>query len=422
MRRQATSRLANACKAQHEQRCKFIYIVINNGTGRGARPQRTARRISRIPVAHVARGTLLTTVERRAIPAQTLQLEPRMSRRAATLTVFAALAALAAPLPAVDYSDEMQPRAEAALKRGLAFLSRTQRPDGSWGGWGGASCGITAACMLGFLGDGQVPGSGEYGPVVAKAIDYLVKHAQPTGLISLPGGQGGPAMYQHGLATLALSEAWGQSEDPRIREVLKKAIDLICNCQNQAGGWRYNPIMSDADLSVTVMQLMALRAAKDAGLDVAKDIIDAGIEYVKHCHNGRGQGRDGGFGYMPGGESGFARTGAGVTSLQVAGNYKATEVSEGIDYILRFKPLGKQDPGGFYYYGLYYGTMGLYQAQSISAAGRKAWTSWYPAVIGGLVSTQGKEGEWRGQYDPFETAMANLILSIPCRYLPIYQR
>ncbi len=124
----------------------------------------------------------------------------------------------------------------------------------------------------------------------------------------------------------------------------------------------------------------------------------------------------------PGGDSGFARTGAGVTSLQVAGNYKATEVSEGVEYLLQFRPLGTADPGGQFYYGLYYATNGIYQAQGIGDWGRKAWTAWYPAVVRSLVATQRPEGKWDGDYDPFSTAVPLLILAIPCRYLPIYQR
>jgi hypothetical protein len=230
-------------------------------------------------------------------------------------------------------------------------------------------------------------------------------------------------MYHHGLATLALAEAWGQSQDPRIRDVLKRAVELICQCQNPRGGWRYNPRVADDDLSATVMQLMALRAAKDAGLEVPKDVIDNGISYVKACHNGKGQGKDGGFAYQPGGESGFARTGAGVTSLQVAGNYKAAEVSEGVDFLMQFKPLGQRaENDAFYYYGLYYATMGTYQAQSIGAWGRKAWQAWYPAVTKSLIAAQKPEGKWDGPYDQFSTAVPLLILAIPCRYLPIYQR
>jgi hypothetical protein len=333
----------------------------------------------------------------------------------------AAAALCSAPLQASDYADDMQPAADAALKRGLNYLASTQRGDGSWGGYG-ASTGVTAVCTLGFLANGFVPGEGEFGTTTAKSVDYLIKHAKPNGLIYTD-GCGTAAMYNHGLATLALAEAWGQSQDPKIRDALKRAVELICACQNQRGGWRYNPVIADDDLSVTVMQLMALRAAKDAGIDVPKDVIDAGIQYVKWCHNGRGQGKDGGFAYAPGSDSGFARTGAGVTSLQVAGNYRANEVTEGVDYLLQFKPLGtREEQGGFYMYGLYYATMGIYQAQGIGAWGRKAWTAWYPAVIKSLTGSQAQDGHWDGGYDQFSTAIPLMILAIPCRYLPIYQR
>jgi prenyltransferase beta subunit len=336
------------------------------------------------------------------------------------LPLVALLATLGSAL-ASDFNDEMQPENEAAMKKGLAYLAATQRPDGAWSSGNGPSTGIVGACCVAFLANGQVPGSGEYGTVVAKGLDYLLKNAQPNGFI-FNGGEGGP-MYHHGLATLALAEAWGQSQEPQIRDALKRAVELICNSQNQRGGWRYQPHIGDDDLSASVMMLMALRAAKDAGLEVPKDVIDAGIAYVKSCHNGRGQGKDGGFAYTPGGDSGFARTAAGVTSLQVAGNYKAAEVSEGVDYLLKFKPLGTQTvEEGFYAYGLYYATMGIYQAQSIGSWGRKAWSSWYPAVTRSLVATQQADGHWTGSHDQFPTATALLILAIPCRYLPIYQR
>lgn len=326
------------------------------------------------------------------------------------------------PVGAVDFTDTMSPAAENAVKKGLAHLASTQRADGSWASWAGPTTGIVSSCALAFMAHGHVPGSGEHGQVVARAMDFLLKNAQPTGLLYRD-SMGPYPMYHHGLATLALAEAWGQSQDTRLRDALKRAVDLICASQNQQGGWRYQPRVSDSDLSATVMQLMALRAAKDAGMEVPKEVIDAGIAYVKLCHNSRGQGKDGGFAYQPGGESGFARAGAGVTSLQVAGNYKATEVSEGVDYLLQFKPLGTKDHDQhFYYYGLYYATMGIYQAQGIGAWGRKAWTAWYPAVVNSLVSSQKPDGKWEGPYDQFSTAVPLLILAIPCRYLPIYQR
>ncbi len=334
------------------------------------------------------------------------------------------LLALPVLLPAVDLTEDQTPAATAAVKKGLGWLAANQRPDGSWAGTVGSSTGGVASCTLAFLSNGHVPGSGEYGQVVSRSLEFIMRSAQPTGLLFKNGMGPGGIMYHHGLATLCLAEAWGETADPKMRECLRKAVDLICACQNQHGGWRYQPKISDDDLSATVMQLMALRAAKDAGMDVPKEVIDAGIEYVKRCHNGRGQGKDGGFAYQPGGESGYARAGAGVTSLQVAGNYKATEVSEGVDYLMDFEPIGKKPhpKDGFYYYGMYYATMGIYQAQSIGAWGRKAWQAFYPATVAGMVRDQKPDGRWEGDYEVYPTAMAALILDIPCRYLPIYQR
>lgn len=336
----------------------------------------------------------------------------------------AALALLMSTAPlarAVDVADEMLPAAEAATKKGLAYLAAQQHADGSWPE-AGDSTGVVAACALAFMAHGHVPGSGQYGQVTARALQFLLRHAMPDGLL-YRNGAGPQPMYHHGLAALALAEAWGQTSDDRLRETLRRAIELICMCQNAKGGWRYQPKVSDDDLSATVMQLMALRAAKDAGMAVPKEIIDAGVEYVKRCHNSKGAGKDGGFGYTPGGDSGYARTGAGVTSLQVAGNYRASEVSEGVEYILQYQPLGeKKGDDEWYYYGGYYATMGIYQAQGIGAWGRKAWARWYPAMTRDLLAKQKADGNWDGAHEPYPTAMALLILEIPCRYLPIYQR
>jgi hypothetical protein len=332
-----------------------------------------------------------------------------------------ALALAVAPVArAVDVADELTPAAESSIRKGLAYLAAQQQPDGSWPE-AGAGTGVVGACVLAFLAHGHVPGSGQYGRTTARALQFLLRNAQPNGLVYRE-GMGPYPMYHHGLATLALAEAWGQTADDRIRDVLKRAVDLICSTQNAKGGWRYQPKVSDDDLSATVMQLMALRAAKDAGLEVPKEVIDAGVEYVKRCHNGKGAGKDGGFAYTPGGESGYARTGAGVTSLQVAGNYKATEVSEGVEYLLQFQPVGEKKVDEWYYYGGYYATMGLYQAQGIGAWGRKAWAQWYPAITRDLLTRQTADGAWDDHYKPYPTAAALLILEIPCRYLPIYQR
>jgi len=335
----------------------------------------------------------------------------------------ALLLLVAAALPALESTEQLTPVAAAAVKRAVDWLGKNQRADGTWPGRQGDTSGIVAACAIALMSQGHVPGSGEYGTHTAKAIQFLLRNTQEDGLIYRT--DFGPfPMYHHGLATLALAEAWGQTGDRRVREALRRAIDLICSCQNQKGGWRYQPRIADDDLSVTVMQLMALRAARDAGLDVSKEVIDLGIGYVKDCHNSKGKGKDGGFAYTPGGASGFARSGAGVTSLQVAGDYRSTEVTEGIEYLLTFKPLGSksEENPDFYSYGLYYTTMGIYQAQSLGAQGRRWWNLWYPAVVRDLTTRQEADGSWKGPFDAYETAMGVLVLTIPYRYLPIYQR
>jgi len=337
--------------------------------------------------------------------------------------VVAVLATTGAALPALDLADQMNPAAKVSVDKALAFLANNQRADGSFNDWGGGASGIVASIQIAFMAAGQVPGEGTYGHVTAKATQYLLSCAQTNGLLYRP-ESGGPPMYNHGLATLALAEVWGMTADPRVRNAVQKAVDLICSSQNQKGGWRYQPKISDDDLSVTVMQLMALRAARDAGIAVPKEVIDAGIEYVKRCHNPKSQGKDGGFGYTPGGGSGAARTGAGVTSLQVAGDYRSSEVQEGVEYLLGCQPLGKraEENDSHRWYGLYYSTAGIYLSQSIGTWGKNAWAQWYPAMVKQLTAEQKPTGKWEGSHGLYPTAMGVVILSIPYRYLPLYQR
>jgi hypothetical protein len=111
--------------------------------------------------------------------------------------------------------------------------------------------------------------------------------------------------------------------------------------------------------------------------------------------------------------------------LQVAGDYRAQEVVAGIEYLVQFKPAGPKEMDGgndVYYYGMYYSTMGIYQAQSLGDQGRKWWSTWYPAVLRDLVQRQQPDGHWIASFEAYDTAMAILVLSIPYRYLPIYQR
>jgi hypothetical protein len=222
-------------------------------------------------------------------------------------------------------------------------------------------------------------------------------------------------MYGHGFATLFLAECYGMTQRADIREKLSKAVQLIVNSQNPEGGWRYQPSGSEADISVTVCEVMALRAARNAGLYVPRDTITKSIEYVKKCQN-----EDGGFMYMlTGGPSLFPRSAAGVVALYSAGVYEGPEIAKGLDYLLAQIPRGDDfSHESHYFYGHYYAVQAMWHA------GGDYWTRWYPAIRDALLKRQSDDGSWLEPSvgNEYATSMACIILQMPNNYLPIFQR
>lgn len=313
---------------------------------------------------------------------------------------------------ATPVESEVTLELRAAVERGLQWLARQQDDDGSYGSMShyGPHVGITGLAGLAFMSDGNTPGRGRYGAHVARCLDFVLRHSSESGLLAAETSHG--PMYGHGFATLFLAEIYGMSNRPEIRETLRKAVRLIVNTQNDEGGWRYQPVRNDADLSVTICEVMALRAAKNTGIYVDKTVIDRAIEYVKNSQN-----PDGGFRYMlSSGGSAFARSAAGVAALQYAGIYGGEEVERGLEYISRFTP-PKERTVGHYFYGHYYA------AQAMFLAGDTYWKTWWPAVRAELLENQAPEGYWRGQAgQEYGTAMALIILQMPNRLLPIFQK
>jgi hypothetical protein len=304
------------------------------------------------------------------------------------------------------------PQSEAAVQRGLKWLGANQSADGSWPG--GSDVGIVGLCAMSFLAAGHQPDRGPYGHVLHNAADYLARNTARTGLIYNPQGSAGGPMYGHGFATLAMAELYGQTRRFDLREKLERAVDLIVRVQNAEGGWRYQPGSADSDISVVICQVMALRAAHNAGVKVPRDTIERAITYVKRCANNF----DGGFSYQATGRgSGMARTGAGVLCLIVMGEPNCEQVKNGLDYLLNRTPdasaRGEISPG----YAWYYCTQAMYQG------GGKYWHYWYPRVADYLVKAQRSDGSWtENQGLPYGTAMACLALQVPAALLPIYQK
>ena len=317
---------------------------------------------------------------------------------------------------------ELSREARAAIQLAQQWLAGQQRADGSFAGSHGAGAGVVGAGVLAWLVTGNMPGEGPYGKHVAKGIDYILSQSQPSGLLG-KGADGG--MYQHGLATICLAEAWGQTQDKRIYDKLKKAIDLIVRTQNDKGGWRYEPRVSDADLSVTVFELLALRAAKDAGIAVPKETIERAINYVMSCKSPKDSEGLSGFGYRPGSEKRFAMTAAGVMSLMLCGHYKASQIKDGLDFLVKAREK-KEDAGNHFVYGHYYAAQAMYQAGGQGDRFKEYWMKWFPDISKTIIGKQEKTGPNRGmlsrEYGVWGHSMCVLTLAIPYRYLPIYQR
>lgn len=312
-------------------------------------------------------------------------------------------------------------RTQAAIDRGLVYLAQSQRPDGSFGTGSNyeGHVAVTALAGMAFLGSGSTPGRGQFGENVERAVTYILNNTSSNGLITAPEHRNQNPMYGHGFATLFLAEVYGMTSDTRIREKLTQAVKLIINSQNKEGGWRYFPVRREADVSATVCQMMALRAARNAGLVVPKTTVDACVEYIRRCQNA-----DGGFSYMlNGGGMGTTslvpRSAAGLVVLYSAGVYEDPQIQRGLRYI---QEQGHQQEQfrqeGFYFYGQYYATQAMWYA------GGDYWRRWYPRVSEEMVKRQTPGGFWN---DPtvcpeYGTAMALIVLQLPNNTLPIFQR
>jgi Prenyltransferase and squalene oxidase repeat len=316
---------------------------------------------------------------------------------------------------------EITPELDASLEKGLVWLVQQQNEDGSFGnGNYSRNVAVTSLACIALMADGSLPGQGRYGSHVQRGLTHILSQATDSGLIAGETATG--PMYGHGFATLFLGEVYGMSagggetpESRRLHEVLLKAVRLIERTQNTQGGWRYNPMPYDADVSVTIAQVMGLRAARNAGLEVSKDVIDKAVKYVRECQN-----PDGGFRYQDEmGPSAWPRSAAGVATLYYAGIYDDTAIDSGLDYLMRMALPGESAPSrAHYFYGQYYCVQAMY------LAGGEHWARWWPAIRAELIAAQKEEGNWE---DPavgpaYGTSMALIILQMPKRYLPIFQK
>lgn len=319
-----------------------------------------------------------------------------------------------------------------AVEKALSYLAKRQseEPDGSLSVADAAKAaplGVTAIGALAFLGSGGA-GQGPYAENAARAIDYLLSRTDPANGYIHEDQDANSRMHGHGYATLALAQAYGMLDSRRSKEwsenlhrKLVAAVRLIESTQGESGGWFYNPRREiQHEGSVTVVLMEALRAARDAGVQVDKKVVERAVEYVRRL-----QKPDGSFRYQLGSEeSTAALTAAGISTLQASGIYEGPVIQQGIDFLQRHAARQKLrtrsiDAEPFPEYGLFYTAQAFYRHRD-----PKLWEDWFPQARAPILDTQREDGSWTGSEfgAVYATAMYCLVLEIPFHYLPIFQR
>ncbi len=330
----------------------------------------------------------------------------------------------AAPVLAQDSeAPELTVAASRAIDKGLAFMLEYQLEDGSWAANRGArAVAVTSLGLMAFMARGEFPGYGPNGAALDRAKDWLLDQAQKS-----PTGYLGSTMYEHGLATLALTELLGMTADPADYDVLLRAanaaVDVILRSQSGSGGWRYQPTpTAGADTSVTVMVFIGLASARQAGIPIPNETIDKVLTYLRSAVHRQTHG----FAYLPGGARAAgaatpACSGGGAYIAMLAGARGEEMVENALRYMEERTPALFKGTG-YYFYTHYYAIQAMVQA------GDERYAKWYPQIRDALIARQQDNGSWSGQSADgeravgHETPMAIIILATPHRYIPIYQR
>jgi hypothetical protein len=320
--------------------------------------------------------------------------------------------------------------AEGAVMRALRWLKVNQGKDGSWPS---AKHAMTSLALLAYMAHGETPDSEEFGKTVQDAIKYLVIN-----------GKKAPARYQCQIVAYAMSEVYGLTKIPAVKEVAEHTLDRVIKGQNPTGGWDYGLKGTEDrnDTSVDAWAIQALKAAKMAGIDHPDfdrswSMAIKGIQANSNKESGK-------IGYTSpsGGAPGL--TGAGVLSLQFLGAHNTSECKKGIQYLKELGVMGWEEPddnwmGNSPVYYWYYITQAIFQEDA--EKGGQWWKQWNASMQKNLVKYQNIEkdaytfngetfdiGHWDSP-NPKEhgggivqmTTMCTLMLEVYYRYLPTFK-
>ncbi len=323
---------------------------------------------------------------------------------------------------------------QTAVDLALEWIAAHQNANGSWsfdhrkgvcqsrcknqGSFAEAYNGATALALLPFLGAGQTHMQGDYQDVVKRGLYYLTRSMNVSkrgGSLWEPGG----TMYSHGLASIALCEAYGMTQDPALSSPAQQALDYIMYAQDPVGGgWRYG-VRQPGDTSVVGWQVMALKSGHMAYLRVNASNVRGAIRFLDNVQSDAGSA----YGYTRPGQ-GEATTAVGLLCRMYLGwKLDNQALARGVSQLAQLGP----QPDDYYYN--YYATQVLFH---YTGGVGPVWEEWDAELSSRLVRTQARQGHARGSwyFDSshasrggrlYCTAMATMILEVYYRHMPIYR-
>jgi hypothetical protein len=344
-------------------------------------------------------------------------------------------------------ADEIPQEYQKSIDKGLEWLAKAQQRDGHWDATGGAyPVAMTGMAGMALLMEGSTLSEGKYSNNIRKAADWLMGVAQRNGVISPLNQLGRGYMHDHGYALLFLACLYGEEEDERrhkqLTGILTRAVEFTGKAQSTRGGWSYTSAHESGDFdegSVTITQMQALRAARDAGIPVPKSILEKGMKYLENSTT-----ENGGVIYSlaqvggrAAGQGRPALTAAAISCGFSAGDYSSPQAKKWLKYCQTHIQIPSSGRTGHDEYTHYYYAQAMYvlgddRYEKLFPQSRESerltWSKYRKGMFEYLKGAQGSDGSWSGAGSwghiggVYATATALTILQLDKATLPIYQR
>lgn len=311
---------------------------------------------------------------------------------------------------------------DAAVIKSLDYLASLQKRQGYWeANQGQYRVAMTALAGTAMLAEGSTTTTGRYAPKIRLAVDYLLSMSRPNGLIGYR--EDGHYTYGHGYSMVFLSQVFGEEEDVQrreeIRDVLTRAVQFCADAQTSRGGWGYVSAKEGSDFdegSTCITQVQGLRACRNAGIPVSKEIIDRAIEYIDQCTTPQG-----GVEYsIRGGGARPPITAAALAALFNAGEYETELTGRMRDYCKRniWPDKSVNANNGHWHY------MHFYFSQVLYRQGGADWNKYRDELYAKLLREMKGSGGWPDQQvgDVYVTSLNCIVMQLDKGFLPIYQR